>query len=309
MAVIVSGCNFLIQIRLGIWLMSKKPVAYGAFQILLSLVNVGLSLAFVILLKQGYAGRLWGQALAIFVFALFALFSLIGAGWVNFRPSLVYIREALHFGVPLIPHIIGGLLLGLADRFIINQKLGLEAAGIYMVAVQLGLGMGLITGAFNKSFVPWLYEQLSINDPSSMRLLVKGTWLYFVVAMLSAVGIALLAYPVVILIAGSQYAEASPALVWIALGQAFGGMYLMVTNYIFYKRKTMALSLVSLFSGGISITLTWVLIPRLGIAGAGLSFAIGMCLRFFMTWALAQRVCPMPWFSFGRTHTELIGRG
>lgn len=299
-AVIISGCNFLIQIRLGIWLMGKKPVAYGVFQVSLSLLNMGLSLAFVLLLNQGYAGRLWGQTLAIAVFAIIGLLSLVGAGWVKFRPRWEYMREALNFGVPLIPHVIGGLLISLADRFIINQKLGLEAAGIYMVAAQMGMGLALLADAFNKAFVPWLFEQLKADDPDSMRQIVKGTWFYFGIAMAAAAGFALAAYWIVLFIAGAEYVGAAPALSWIALGQGFGGMYLMVTNYIFYKQQTKVLAWVTLLAGCVGITLTWVFVPVLGITGAGLSFAIAMCLRFVLTWTLAQRVCPMPWFSIGR---------
>lgn len=299
-AVMVSGGNFLIQIRLGIWLMDKKPVAYGLFQVLLGLVNVGLSLIFVVVLKQGYAGSLLGQSLAVLVFAFIGLWSLVAAGWVNFRPRLEYMRESLAFGIPLIPHVIGGLLIGLADRFIINQKLGLDAAGIYMIAVQIGMGMGLLSGAFNKSFVPWLYEKLASEAPESMLKIVKGTWLYFAIALAVAAGVAMLSSWAISVIAGARYMGAAPALAWIALGQAFCGMYLMVTNYIFYTRKTRVLAFVTPIAGIVGVTFTWLLIPALGITGAGLSFAIAMFLRFALTWALAQRVCPMPWFGIFR---------
>jgi O-antigen/teichoic acid export membrane protein len=209
-------------------------------------------------------------------------------------------REALDFGLPLVPHVIGGFLVAVADRFIIKQKIGLEAAGIYMVAVQLGLGMGLLADAFNKAFVPWLYEQLKADSFEIKRRIVKGTWVYFFVALIFAGIIALLSYWIVLLVAGPEYVGASSALAWIALGQAFGGMYLMVTNYIFYKRKTKMLAWTTLFSGGVGVLLTWILTPVFGIAGAGLSFAIAMCIRFLLTWFLSQRVCPMPWFFFCR---------
>lgn len=296
LAVLVSGCNFLIQIRLGIWLMAKKPMHYGSLQVSLSLVNMGLSLLFVLGLHMGYSGRLWGQTLAITALAFIGLISLTASGWVTFRPSLEYMKEALRFGVPLVPHVIGGFLLATADRFIINQRLGLEAAGIYLVAVQLGMGFGLVADAFNKAFVPWLYEELKLNNIETMRRIVKGTWAYFLVALAIAGTVALLSHWIVALVAGGDYVGASVALVWIALGQAFGGMYLMVTNYIFYKRQTRVLPWVTLLAGGLGILLTWVLTPILGISGAGVSFAIAMCCRFVMTWILANRVFPMPWF-------------
>lgn len=300
LAVVLSGCNFLIQVRLGIWMMAKRPVSYGTFQLSLSLLNLGLSLIFVVFMQLNYEGRLMGQLLAVILFALIGLLSLSTAGWIKFRPSWLYMREALDFGLPLVPHVIGGFLVAVADRFIIKQQIGLEAAGIYMVAVQLGLGMGLLADAFNKAFVPWLYEQLKAETLEIKRRIVKGTWGYFCAALASAGVVALLSYWIIFLVAGPPYIGASVALAWIALGQAFGGMYLMVTNYIFYKRKTKVLAWTTLLSGGIGVFLTWVLTPIFGIAGAGLSFAVAMCIRFLLTWFLSQRVCSMPWFFFCR---------
>ncbi|MDD2367116.1 MAG: oligosaccharide flippase family protein [Desulfuromonadaceae bacterium] len=296
LAVLVSGCTFLTQIRLGIWLMSKKPFVYGTFQASQSIFNIGLSLLFVLLLHKGYQGRLWGQTLSVMAFALAAIVSLRIDGWLNFKPCWKYIREGLAFGVPLVPHVIGAFLVSLADRFIINKLLGLEAAGIYMVAAQIGLGMTLFSDAFNKAFVPWIYESL-VNPSKETKLkIVRLTWIYFGVALLFAGLVALLSHTIISIIAGVVYTEAAKPLIWLGLGQAFGGMYFMVANYIFYTRKTVLLSWITLLTGCVGVLLTWILVPKFGITGAGLSFAFAMCLRFLMTWYLANRVHPMPWF-------------
>jgi O-antigen/teichoic acid export membrane protein len=308
-AVIVSGCNFLIQVRLGIWMMMKKPVAYGTFQLLLSLVNMGLSLSFVLLLKYGYEGRLWGQTLAIFAFAAIGYLSLINDGWVKFRPRWDYVREILVFGVPLIPHVIGAFLASQADRFIVNQHLGLASAGVYMVAAQFGMGLGLLADAFNKAFVPWLYEQLKADDPKTKQRIVLGTWCYFALALGLAGIVALLSRWIVLLVAGAGYLGAAKVLPWLALGQAFVGMYYMVANYIFYKRRTGILAWITLLTGGVGVGLVWVLTPILGISGAGIAFAFAMSLRFVLTWMLAQRVCPMSWFFWAQgASTRFHGR-
>ncbi len=295
-AVIVSGCNIFIQIRLGIWMMAKKSVAYGAFQVLQSLLNIGLSLVFVLLLKLGYEGRLLGQLVAAIAFSVIGYLSLMRGGWVTLRPSREYVREALAFGVPLIPHVVGAFLTSLVDRFIIKQQLGLASAGIYLVAAQLGMGMGLLADAFNKAFVPWLYEQLRTADLATKRRVVAGTWAYFAIALALAGIVALLADWIVLFVAGTAYMEAAKALPWLALGQAFCGMYFMVTNYIFYVRKTSGLVWITLFSGCVGISLVWIFAPLFGIAGAGMAFAVAMFLRFVLTWVLAQKIYPMPWF-------------
>lgn len=298
MAVVISGCNFLIQIRLGIWLMAKKPVVYGFFQVSLSLLNISVSLVLVLLLKYGYEGRLYGQMFAVLLFAMIGLLSLRMEGRVSFSPRWEYLREALNFGIPLLPHVFGSFLAGVADRFIINKHLGLDATGIYMVAVQLGLGMWLVSEAFNKAFLPWLLEQLKSGDIVAKRRIVKVTWFYCVVTLVIAGVVALLSYWIIFFIAGSMYVSAAKAFAWIALGQAFVGMYFMMMNYIYYSRQTMWFAWSTFFSGCVGITLAWLFIPVFGIIGAGLSFAITMALRFFMTWIIASKVCPMPWFFF-----------
>lgn len=306
MVVLAAACNFLCNVRLGIWLMGRKPAAYGAFQVSLSAANMGLTLVFVLWLRQGYEGRLWGQTAAMGLFALIGLVSLARGGLVRLLPRWEYVRDALAFGVPLVPHAVGACLMGLADRFIINQKLGLAEAGIYMIAVQLGMGMTVLSDAFNKAFVPWLYAQLKLDGPEAKRRIVRGTWLYFLMALGLAALIALLSHWIVLFVAGAKYQGAAGALAWQALGQAFFGMYLMVTNYIFYARRTRPLALVTLLSGGGGLALTWLLVPLLGITGAGMSFACAMMVRFLMTWALAQRVCPMPWFESGITEKPAL---
>lgn len=295
-AVVVSGCTFLTQVRLGIWLMAKKPFAYGTFQISQSLVNMGFSLCFVLLLHKGYEGRLWGQTLAILVFAVSSIISLKVDGSVCFKPHRKYVQEGLAFGVPLLPHVIGGFFVSFADRFIINKLLGLNAAGVYMVAAQIGMGMLLLSDAFNKAFVPWLYENL-VNPTQEVKLkIVRLTWIYFGVASLLA-GVLAAAAPIIILVcSGPAYVEAVKPLMWLGLGQAFGGMYFMVTNYLFFKRKTALLSWITLLSGCAGLLLTWLLVPVLGITGAGVSFALAMGGRFLMVWYLSNKVYPMPWF-------------
>jgi O-antigen/teichoic acid export membrane protein len=100
-------------------------------------------------------------------------------------------------------------------------------------------------------------------------------------------------------VAGPKFAPAGELIGWLALGQAFSGMYFMVTNYIFYSRRTGALALVTAISGLVNVGLLLVLVQSLGLRGAAMAFWLSMGLRFLLTWWVAQRRCPMPWFTFG----------
>lgn len=295
-AVVVAALNGIIQIRLSLWLVREQPVAHSAFQFGRAVFEAGLSLYLVFLILESFEGRLWGRTGAMLLFATIALATILHGRLVNFRPQREYVTDALRFGVPLVPHVVGTFLIAAGDRFIINAHLGLAEAGIYLVAVQIGMAMQIVAEGFNRAFVPWLYRQLRESDPAALRRIVTGTWLYFASALLAAAVVALLSTWIVSTIAGPDYRAAASALGWIAFGQAFNGMYLMVTNYTFYAKKTGHLAVVTLSTGVIALTLTFLLVPVMGIAGAGLAFAIAMLLKFLLTWVLAQRVHPMPWF-------------
>lgn len=299
LAALVTAGNVVSQIRLGQWQVRKKAKSYGALQVSKSLLNVGLSLALVVIFLQGSDGRIVAQGVAEAIFALLALWLLKRDNLLTFtvwRPE--YVKEALKFGVPLIPHVGGMFLLTTVDRFVINSELGLAQAGIYMVAVQFGMALSLVFNAVNQAYVPWLFERLKRDSDSEKRQIVRYTYAWYVF-ILAGAGLSFIVGPwLIVFVAGDQYTEAGDVIGWLVLGQVFQGMYLMVTNYIFYSKRTGLLSIASIFSGLVNFGLLVFLVEQLGIIGAAYAFALSMGLRFLLTWFVAQKRHSMPWFNF-----------
>lgn len=298
LSVTVAATGFVIQMRLGLWQVKKSARPYGVLQVSQSLGNMLLSLLLVVSLAQGAAGRISSQVYVSFLVAGISIYLLRRDDFLVFKWRPDQIREILHFGVPLIPHIGGIFILSSFDRFVINSKLGLAETGVYMVAVQLTSAMGIVFDAVNKAYVPWLYERLKRDLHEEKCQIVRWTYAYFMIVLLIA-GFAFLIGPyLTVLIAGERYAEAGKVVGWLALGQAFVGMYLMVTNYTFYARKTGLLSLSTILSGLLNIGLLILFIEFFGLVGAAMAFAISMAVRFFFTWFVAQKCHPMPWIHF-----------
>jgi|SRR5690554_1904347 len=297
--VLVAACSMLTQIRLGQWQAKKQALKYGFLQVSQSLFNVSLSLLFVVVLLQGADGRISAQVWAATIFAVGALLLLKRDNLLSFfhwRPQ--HVKEALKFGVPLIPHVGGAYLLLSVDRFIINSKLGLAEVGIYMVAVQFGMAISLIFDAVNKAFVPWLFERLKRNDAKQKQEIVKLTYAWYALILLG-VGLAFIIGPwLITFIAGEKYTKAGDVFGWIALGQGFKGMYLMQTNYIFYSKRTKILSAITIVAGVINVLCMIFLVGQHGLQGAAYSFSIGMGVLFLFTTIAANKAHSMPWLSF-----------
>lgn len=297
-AVVVTAANVVIQLRLGQWQVRKQAVKYGVLQTSRSLLDLVLSLGLVVVLLQGADGRISAQVWATTIFSILALWLLKRGGLLSllcWRPA--YIREILRFGFPLIPHVGGVFLLVSVDRFIINAELGLAQTGIYMVAVQFAAALALVFDSINKAYVPWLFERLKRDQMSEKRQVVRFTYIWYAIILCGAALTFAIGPWLVTWVAGDEYARAGEVIGWLALGQVFGGMYLMVTNYIFFSRRTGLLSLMTLVSGLLNVVLLVLLIGRFGLEGAAYSFCIAMAVRFLLTWWVAQKRHPMPWFN------------
>lgn len=301
LAVVVSAASFVVNIRLGQWQARRQAKLYGVLQVSQGLAVMLLSIGFVVVLSTGAMGRVWAQFLAVICASFVAFALLYRDRLVNFfswRPD--YIKETLAFGVPLIPHVVGAFLLFSVDRFVVNSKFGLESVGLYMVAVQISLVLGILFDSVNKAYVPWLFESLSRGDEAESRQLVKLSYLYFLL-LLSLALVAFWLGPVAVRIfAGEQYAGAGELVGWLVLGQSFRGMYFTVAGYIFYMKKTSILSLITIVSGVINIAGLLLGIAVFGLEGAAIAFAIAMSCQFIFSWFFAAQIHPMPWLSIFR---------
>lgn len=290
--------SFVMNLRLGQWQVRSDAFKFGALQISNSLLNMGLSLLLVFALHHGAQGRVDAQVIAASSSTMVAVYLLIKDKLITlhcWRPD--YLREALSFGVPLIPHVFGFFLLSAVDRFVINQKLGLGQAGIYMVAVQLSIAINIVFDAINKAYVPWLFDILKRDQDDEKRKVVKYTYLYFLLLLLVAPIPFLIGPWALVFIAGEEYHTAGEVIGWLCLGQIFGGMYLMVTNYAFYARKTGALSVVTISSGILNVMLLMLFVKIFELEGAAMAFVLSKLVQFLAVLFISGRNCSMPWIS------------
>jgi len=295
LGVICAGLGFLVQIRLGQWQVRKKVKSYGAFQISQALLNMSLSILFVVVLYLGSAGRIFGIIISTAVFALIAL-------WLLNRDNLIKIswepqkaKEALRFGVPLIPHIIGMFLLNTVDRAVITSELGLDKAGIYMVAIQVSMAVSIILEAVNRTFVPWLFERLKRDNNVEKFNIVRMTYGYYTLLATGTLLGFFWADDVLLFVTGPQYADAANLVAWVILAQAFHGGYLMVTNYLFYTKNTGVLSSVTIMCGVLNVVLLFIFIELWGLLGVAWAYSVSKLFQWLLTWFYANKKVPMPW--------------
>jgi O-antigen/teichoic acid export membrane protein len=291
----VSAAQFINQINLTLWQVQVKPVPYGIYQIAQTIINLGFTLWFVVGLGMDWQGRIQAQVIAFGAFAVFGLFLLYHNGWIRIKVDKEYIKNALNFGVPLIPHALSGTIKTMVDRVMITSMVSVASTGLYSVGFQIGMIIGILEDSFNKAYVPWLYERLKRDQYSEKIMIVKLTYAYFVGIICLALALGAIAPWFLSFFVGPQFAGSSQFVLWIAVGFAFNGMYKMVVNYIFYMRKTYILAWVTFSTAIVSIVINYFAIKYLGAIGAAYTYALVGFITFLLVWLLSSRVYPMPW--------------
>ncbi|MHB8581608.1 MAG: oligosaccharide flippase family protein, partial [Ignavibacteriaceae bacterium] len=191
---LLSVCQTVIDITLNLYQARKKAKKYAIFQVSQTIVNLGLSVIFVALFLWNWEGRIVALVISSLLMALTGIFILRKDRLINFSPKIidiVNVKDFLKFGVPLIPHFIGGFVLSLSDRFFLSSMVSVSAAGLYSVGFTFGGLLMILHGAFYKVFLPYAFEHLSKSNDSFKikRKLVKITYLYISCFILGSIGL------------------------------------------------------------------------------------------------------------------------
>jgi len=293
--VLAALAQVLFSIALTLWQVEQRPFPYAVFQILQTALNLGLSVLFVVAFSWGWRGRLIAIIAASVVFGALSLVVLYRRGCRRLTVRRDYIRDALHFGLPLVPHALGNWILTGIDRLFIASMVGVAATGVYSIGYQIGMIVGLVGTSFNQAWSPFLYRKLEENNAQARIRIVKFTYAYIVAIAVFALTVSVAAPWFLSVFVGPQFRGAYQYVFWVALGYAANGMYLMVAHYIFYAKQTHLLAVVTVVSAAVNIVLNYVLIGANGPVGAAQASAASFFVSFVLTWILAASVYEMPW--------------
>lgn len=294
-AAITAGANVVLQCRLVLWQSQHKALPNAALQVLASSLNVGLSLAAVLLAGLGGAGRNSGIALASVVMAVLAVALFVRAGELRWAPERQQLRTMLAFGAPLVVHSLAGVLLGTADRWTVAAVLGPHALGVYGAGAQLGMVMAILADAFVKAYGPWLYARLASDNADDKYCAVGAVYIampaFFLLA--GAVGVGL--YWTSALLLGEKYQAASAVLPWFMLGGAFSGVYLCTAVLFFFSGRTGLLAATTMSAGLCGAACTWQLVRLFGVQGAAMGYALTQAILALFVSAVAIKTFDLPW--------------
>lgn len=259
------------QVILGIFQVSGEPKKFALFSIFQTILDFGLSYLFVVFYTYGYIGRLEGVYIAFFIFSLIAIYILYKREFFPF-PTFSYTKDILSFGIPLIPHVIGGTIMAMSDRFFVSYFYDNEYVGYYTASYQVSALMLLIGMSVNQAWVPLFFKML--KDKIETKKIVKLILIISLFFLFSMFFIMLLRDFIFDVLVDEKFFIAKEYFYWLLIGFFFQSLYFLTTNFLFYFKKTKLLASITFLGAAINIILNYVFIKYFGVIGVAYATAI-----------------------------------
>jgi O-antigen/teichoic acid export membrane protein len=159
--------------------------------------------------------------------------------------------------------------LSVLDRQYVVHQRHLAAAGFYSLAMKLAGAVAFIVRAFQYAWPPLAYSVR--DDVEAGRLYGLVTTYYVLVSGWVVAGLALESRWILRLLAAPRFFDAYRAVPWVSLGWAMYGLwvvFLVIAGRAHVTRRNFPAALVGLAA---NVGLLILLVPRYGIAGAGVA--------------------------------------
>jgi len=291
--VIIVFFQFFTNLRKSLWQIKKRPKEYAYFSVLLAFVKNVMGLLIIWQTDYGWKGIIIGHLLGQVVFAIYSVFSFYKEKLFEYSFNKEDVWDIIKVGFPLSMHRFGAWLNDALNKVVISVVIGIAATGSYGIGATFGIGITIVQDAFNRAFVPYLFERLKTFSEKTRIMLVKTTFIYYAALILFSLIVSIAGYYLVGFIFGESYMNTRSVIIPLSFAAAFNGLYKMHTNYIFFTKKTYLIMSITLTMGLINVGLVYFLVKNYGVVGAAYAALFGQFISYLLTFYVGNRVFPV----------------
>jgi O-antigen/teichoic acid export membrane protein len=281
--------NFIIDLNLLTYRLKFKAKQYAQNKMSQTIFSFILTYIFVVNLEYGWKGVIIAKLIVLTIYSFYSLYLLIKNKNIEFKINKTYIRNALLFGIPLVPHLMAGFVINVSDRVFITNIMDVSKTGSYAVAYQIGSVIDLVSNSINLAWVPWLFSNLKNFEKNKNK--IRKTTILGILGIVSIAVIFILLLPFIVKLFVSKEFEISfPVIILVVIGLVFQGCYLLFVNYLFYNGRTKIVSIITFSIAGINIIMNYFMITTYGILGGAIATALCFFLKFLIIFLVSNKL-------------------
>ncbi|MCM0600236.1 oligosaccharide flippase family protein [Periweissella ghanensis] len=233
-----------------------------------------LNIMFIWYFKLGINGYLYGMAGAqlgtlILIVAVVKPWQYIDFGLVSKTNAMMLLR----YSVPMIPNAFAWWFTNDANRFFILFFLGASANGIYAVANKIPSILTIFFTVFNQAWQISAVDEYESQSNSTFYSMIFNNLIHF--SFLGMAGLLLILKPLMHVLVAPNFYSAWEFVPFLMLAMIFSNLSgFLGSTYIAAKMTTKLFS-TTIYGMLTNIAFNAVLIPLIGLNGAGLGSALG----------------------------------
>ncbi len=284
----------------------EKSTFFTIISILELLLGVSLNIYFVVLLKIGIVGILYSKVVVHTISAVI-LIPLTLKG-IKIKFEIKKLKEMLAYSMPLIPANFAMYILHFIDRFFLKRFSTLHIVGLYALGYKFGMVVSVLI--LEPFLLIWSAAIFDISKRKNAKQIYAKILTYFAFVMIFlGLSISVLIKDVLKIITTPEFFEAYKIVPLIIFSYIFLGLNYCLDTGIRLEKKTKWLPIISWITAGANLLLSWLLIPRYAMMGAGYVKIASFSLMTFITLFISNRLYYIP-YEFSRIlKMFLVGGG
>jgi len=283
------------EFMLTLFRLEERARAFFVTTILNVVAAIALTVVLVVGFDEGARGLLVGSYATggAFVLALIAL----RRRSLSLRFDRELLRRLFRFGLPTMPAEVSLYGLNFVDRLIIFRSLGAAEAGLYSLGVKFAQGINVLVRGFQLAWPPLAY---SIRDDGEARRAYATVVTLFTAGCAFVVaGMWLLSRWIVRALADPKFFDSYEVIGLISTAVTLYALYLVLVVILGRTGRTEFNLPAAIGALVVNVALNLVLVPPLGIVGAGLALVASYLVVLGLMYAFTQRLFPVP-YEWGR---------
>jgi O-antigen/teichoic acid export membrane protein len=292
---VIAVMQILNKLNTAIIIQERRPKLFILIEVTSSIIIVFTTFIGISFLELSWFSRVIGNIVSGVIFSIIALLYIYKRGYIIIEFNLKKIKSILFFSFPLIPHMLGGIIIAVSDRFFIDQMIGTAALGIYSVGYTFGTIVAIFSESFIKAWTPWFYKTIQNPSKNERANIVKYTYIYIIVMFSLPIIISYTAKLIFPIFLNDTYSDAVKYVFWVSLSYSTRALYQIFFPYLINIGKSKFIATTNILAAIVNLILNYFFINHFGTIGAAYSTFCAFLISGLMLIIYQRKYYSMPW--------------
>ena len=238
-----------------------------------------------------------GAVSEAFCFGTLLLIKYVKERGMDLKPSIIIGKKLIKASIPFVFSSVLVAIYSQTDRVMLEAMVGYDSVAQYSVCYTLANIIAVALSSLSEAFRPEILKARTMDSTKYVKLYKQLYGLTFWISAIYGLFVTVFSRYILLIVYGEKYLPAQTALslvVWYSSFSYFGAVH---NIYMVAENKTKWVQVLTIIGAVSNILINWILIPRMGAAGAALASLLTQFIANFAVPLIIPQLRPMAMLS------------